>query len=449
MRATLTFLLMLFAWQGPQEGGFEGNWHGTLSVSGTKLRIVLDVRRTNENWSAVLASPDQGISQIAIDEVRVTGSAAKFIIKSGAAELDVTLKGDELVGEWRQGGTNLPVRLSRTRPPPYETREVCWNGGSDGVRLCGTLTLPKSAPRGGILLLSGAGPLDRDSSMFGQRPFFVLADHLTRNGYATLRFDQRGVGRSSGDFAALTTHYRMADALTAVTELAAVVGRDRVGLIGHSEGGLVAAMAAAQKENLAFIVTLNAPGLPARELFLMRAEQLLRAKGAGPSLIAADGAVRLAALREVAAGGTEAEVAGRVRAAMLKALAGVSEDDRKVLGYTTAGIDEMVRFHSSNVAWLRAYLDIDPAPVVARVASPTLIVAGELDAQVPAAVNAYSLMAAKRAGGHSNVDMAILPGVNHILQPAKTGLIQEYAQIETGVAESVLERITRWLLNLR
>ena len=449
MRATLTVLLMLVSPQASPTANLEGVWDGALSVSGTKLRMVLDVRRVDGAWSAILASPDQGVSNIQVNEVRVTGSVVKFAIAAVQGELDCTLDRDELSCEWRQGAMRAPVRFTRNRPPPYDVREVCWAGGSEGVRLCGTLTLPTSAPRGAIVLLSGSGPLDRDSSMFGQRPFFVLADHLTRNGYATLRFDQRGVGRSSGDFAAMTTHHRIGDALTAVAELAAVSRRDRVGLIGHSEGGLVAAMAAAQKENLAFIVTLNAPGLPARELFLMRAEQLLRAKGAGPSLIAADRAVRLAALHEVAAGGTEAEVAGRVRAAMLKALAGVSEDDRKVLGYTTPGIDEMVRFHSSNVAWLRAYLDIDPAPVVARVASPTLIVAGELDAQVPAAANAYSLMAAKRAGRHSNVDMAILPGVNHILQPAKTGQIQEYAQIETGVAEPVLETITRWLLNLR
>jgi pimeloyl-ACP methyl ester carboxylesterase len=205
----------------------------------------------------------------------------------------------------------------------------------------------------------------------------------------------------------------------------------RAGFIGHSEGGLVAALAA---ERASFVILLNAPGLPGRELFRMRAERLARARGLSEELIARDLAVRNAAV-------SPNDIAKRIESA----LAGLSDADRKLLGYDAKGIAEMVAFHTANATWLAAYLHLDPAPVLACVKAPVLVVAGALDQQVPADANAFALAAAKRAGGHANVEIAILPAVNHQLQPAHSGAIAQYAQIEETIAESVLQTVLHWL----
>jgi hypothetical protein len=384
---------------------FAGTYSGVLEVSGTKLRLVLKF----EGGTATLGSPDQSAEEFPADQVTFHGDRVRVVVKKFQAEYAGRVDGDTIDGQWRQPGVALPLRMQRVEkvaklrpqepdgPLPYEATEVCW---TSAVRLCGTLTVPKEPPRIAIVLLAGSGPLDRDGFAFGHRPMLVLADRLTREGFAVLRFDHRA------DYPKSTTHDRAIDAASALAFLRKRY--PRVGFIGHSEGGLVAALAA---ECASFIVMLNAPGLPGRELFRMRAERLARASGRSEEEIA-----RELDLRE-----------------------------RVLDGQQAAGFEELAAFREANATWLSTYFTIDPARVLARVEAPLLIVAGALDQQVPADANAYALAAAKRAGGHTNVEIAVLPGINHQLQTARSGAIAEYTEIEETVAESVLRTVTRWL----
>ncbi len=452
--------LVTGAWAAPAD--IVGDWAGALEIGAVQLHLILHVTRGESGaLRATMDSVDQGANGIPIDVIALQGRALHFEMNALGASYDGTLSddGNELAGDFTQRGTKLPLRLTRTddaaaltpkrpqepKPPyPYASEDVTYSNPAAGVTLAGTLTIPEGkGPHPAVLLISGSGPQDRDESLMGHRPFLVLADHLTRNGIAVLRVDDRGVGKSKGVFAAATTEDFASDVLAGVAYLKTrrEIDPKRIGLIGHSEGGYVAPMVATRSTDVAFIVLLAGPGVPIAVLLREQARLLLEAGGADPAFIDMNERTQERMFEIVRRESDPAAAEPELKAEVDALLAQLPAAQRDAAKASAEGSVTMV-----NSPWFRYLLTYDPARTLRRVKVPVLALNGELDLQVPPAQNLPAIEKALHQGGNEDVETAVLPKLNHLFQTATTGSVSEYRTIEETMSPLALERITTWIL---
>ncbi len=443
------------AGDGPQPtGSVAGNWLGTLTVGGIKLRIVFHISKSDAGWTASIDSPDQGATGLRVDHVDWSDGTVTIVsnqIKgqfSGRPSPD----GTQLTGTWTQGALALPLALHRVdhvdgpparpqtpqRPFPYSEENVTFDDAVAGVTLAGTLTFPKSGgAHPAILLIAGSGPQGRDEVVAGHRVFLVLSDYLTRRGWMVLRYDKRGIGGSNGNYATATTADFANDARAAFAYLRGRKDVDprRVGLVGHSEGGLIAPIVASTDKSVAFIVLIGGPGVTGEKILLAQSEAIGRANGKSEAVLARrkQEAEQVYALLE-----SETDL-GRLKTkltALYDRQFGDNPDERALV---TAQMDALLS------PWFRYFLIFDPKSVLQQVSCPVLALNGALDLQVPAGQNLPMIEAALRSGGNRDFTTQELPGLNHLLQPAKTGSPSEYSVIEQTMAPAALAIIADWI----
>ena len=422
-----------------------GDWHGTMRSATAELRVGLEITaRPGGGYEGRMISPDQSPVWLKLDSLTVENGRLAF----SGARLHGSYEGwwdaaqSAWVGAWTQGQT-LPLVFTRgkveprlrpqtPKPPfPYRGEDVSFDS-APGVRLAGTLTLPEGkGPFPAAVLITGSGAQDRDETIMDHKPFMVLADALTRRGIAVLRTDDRGFARSTGDFAKATTEDFAADAEAAVGYLAGrpEIDAGRIGLIGHSEGGLIGPIVAARDPRVAFVVMLAGPGVPTRELMTAQREAVARTAGLLPEAVARNEAV-----------------IGRVEAALAqgKDAAQAETDAAKVLtdaGMPAAGAAQTVRQLSS--PWFRWFIAYDPRPTLRKLRVPVLALNGDKDVQVVAAQNLPSIREALK--DNPKAEVVELPGLNHLFQTADTGAPSEYARIEETIAPAALGLITDWV----
>ena len=429
----------------PQDpASLAGVWEGRINVGGQSIRIVF---RVDADGNAVMDSPDQGARNIAVDRPVVEGGVVRFVVPviRGQFEGSRSEDGGTLTGVLSQGGAALPLVLTRTAetatlvarpqtptPPfPYRAEEVAFdNPEAPGVRLAATLTLPQGAgPFPAAILVTGTGPQDRDETIEGHKPFAVWADALTRRGVAVLRFDDRGVGRSTGSFPAATQRDFASDVKAAFNWLASRPGIDaaRVGLIGHSEGATFAELAMQEGAGAAWIVALAGPALPGGEIITSQVERIAQASGLPAEAIAYNTAFQRRLMEAVAAHAADAEAArGAVERLLLES------------GRSPAEAAQLATAMSSD--WYRGMVARDPAESLRAIRAPMLAVFGGKDLQVPAEQNAAAVSRHK-----PDAEVVILPGLNHLFQAAQTGLPAEYGQIDSTLDPSVIETVVDWV----
>ena len=439
-----------------------GAWMGSLPLD-IPFRVVLTVRAGGAALSGTMDFPDQNVRGLPLTEARMAGDSLHLRLAPAAVSFaGRLLAGDSIVGVFAQGEQRFPLTFRRptaeqlsglARPqepkPPYPYREEEVRIAADsGIVLAGAVTVPAEAGRHpAVLLLPGSGQLDRDASVAGHRPFLGVADALTRRGFVVLRFAKRGVPPSSGDFASATTADLARDAESAVRYLRrrGDVDAQRVALIGHSEGALVAAMVAGQDSRLAGTVLLGAPGLRGDSLMVMRASALLADRGLPDSIVRRDAALRAAVLRAIIAPGDEATTRARAGAVVEAQLQQLSAAELSELGYSREAWSRGVEVYLDQLAWFRYWFPLDPIPLYGRMHGPVLALYGSLDRQVPAATNAPRVRAAL-AGRNVGSTTEILASVNHQMQTATTGSPDEYGRITETMASVVLDRVVSWLL---
>jgi len=293
-----------------------------------------------------------------------------------------------------------------------------------------------------VVLISGSGPQDRDETIFGHRPFLVLADHLTNRGVAVLRFDDRGVGESEGTFGTATSEDFASDVRAALSYLRSrpEIRPDGMGLMGHSEGGLIAPMVAVEEDDVTFVVMLAGPGVTGEEILYEQGELISAAAGQAPDVIAANRLLQ-ATMFSIVEDHSVSEALPLLEAALRDQLpAGLTED----------GADQFVRGQIAQVnsPWFRFFLTYDPAPALRRVSVPVLALNGSLDLQVPPDQNLPAIRSALEEGGNADITLIELEGLNHLFQPATTGSPTEYVQIETTFDSGALDRISEWVLRV-
>jgi uncharacterized protein len=455
-------LLLTSGCSGGAAKGIEGLWQGTLTVPGGELRVVLHINKgTDGKLTATLDSPDQGARGIAVEECTFRSGKLTLAAKTIGGGYEGTLKNDSTFeGSWKQSGMSMPLQLKRiekleearrpqepSKPYPYKEEEVEFENKTAGFKLAGTLTSPQSGgPFPAVVLITGSGPENRNEEVFGHKPFLVLADYLTRQGIAVLRCDDRGVGKSGGDSKTATTADLATDALAAFEYLKTrkEIDPKRIGLLGHSEGGIIAPLSANQAPDVAFVVLMAGTGLRGDSVIMLQSQLIARAEGADDLALAKNAKVERALLDIAMTGADTAAAAAKMRPLLKQAMAELNQNDSQALKASDQVIDQQVKQVLS--PWFRYFLSYDPKPALMKLKPPVLAVVGEKDVQVAPKENLAAIAAALIEGGNKDVTVKELAGLNHLLQTAKTGGVSEYAKSEETISPTALKVMGDWIL---
>lgn len=433
----------------------EGVWQGALEANGLRLRFQLHVTHDDQKQLlAALDSPDQGIS--GLPAVRVSQKLNVFHFEipvvQGVYEGTLNAAKSLISGNWTQGGITHNLNFQRSdqlvellrpqtpkKPYPYREEEVTFDNAKAQVSLAGTLTLPSGqGPLPAAILIAGSGPHDRDEDVAGHRPFLVLADHLTRKGIAVLRYDKRGIGKSTGNFDQATTEDFASDAAAALDYLKSrkEINVKKMGLIGHSEGGLIAPMIASRTSDVAWVVLLAAPGLKGEQIMLLQSELILKAAGFDDERIAK---ARDFSLQSYALARKERDP--EVLETKLTELVD-STGMSTTLPPTT--LKPQAKLMTS--AWFRFFLDYDPMPALKKTQCPVLALNGDKDLQIASKENLAQIEKALQEGGNKDFETHELAGLNHLFQHAPTGSPIEYGGIQETFAPEALTFVSDWIL---
>jgi pimeloyl-ACP methyl ester carboxylesterase len=432
----------------------EGVWQGALETTGMRLRFQLHVSHDDKkHLVAALDSPDQGINGLPATKVEEKQSAFHFEIPLVNVTYDGTINtahntiagiftqsGEPQKLDFRRGDELLELRRPQNpvKPYPYREEEIAFSNAQDHVSLAATLTIPSGpGPFPATILICGSGPNDRDEAMAGHKLFLVLADHLTRKGFAVLRYDKRGIGKSTGNYAEATAEDFAADTEAAIAYLKSrkEIDTKKIGLLGHSEGGVIAPMVAARSHDVAWVVLLAGPGVKGENIVLRQSELIERTAGIDEAQIQKSLTFDLhvyALLRK-----EKDPAALEARLNELVNSTGMNDS------MAPAALQAQLR--RVNSPWFRFFLDYDPVPALEQTKCPVLALNGEKDLQVPAKDNLPVINKALAAGGNTDFETAEMPGLNHLFQHCLTGSPTEYGAIEETIAPGALERITEWM----
>ncbi len=440
----------------PEDAKFpvEGLWQGALEKNGLRLRFQLHVAHdSNGELIAALDSLDQFVSGLPAAKVSQKDAIFHFEVPALTSSYEGTLDTtkNKISGEWSQSEikdkldfkrSDQPLELRRpqnpAKPYPYREEEVTFSNRPAGVTLAGTLTMPQGpGPFAAAVLIAGSGPQDRDESIANHRPFLVLSDYLTRKGIAVLRYDKRGVGQSTGSTEMATTMDFAADAQCAVAYLKSRKEIDpaRIGLIGHSEGAMIAPALAASSHDLPWIVLLGAPATKGEDTLLNQSDLIARAGGLSDAQVLASLNFDKQAYDLVQNEEDSAALTGK-----LKALVKESGLDAAL---PPPALEAQLRMMTS--PWFRFFLSYDPLPDLKKTKCPVLALYGDKDLQVPPKINLPMLQKAFEDGGNRQADVKQLPELNHLFQHAYTGSPTEYAAIDETFSPDALKIIAEWL----
>ncbi len=444
----------------PAAATVVGHWEGAITIMGTQLAIKVDFTTGTQGLAATIDIPQQGVKALPLSNVGYRAPELHFELPAGPglATFDGEVKGDEITGVFAQAGVTGEFRLKRgaaaaatpslEAPPPYRAEEVNFAGPAGTI--AGTITVP---PAGGahpaVLLITGSGPQNRDEEIFGFKPFRLIADHLTRNGIVVLRCDDRGVGGTTAKAAGATTADFAADALAGVAFLKTrpEVDVKRIGLLGHSEGGIVAPLAAVRSTDVAFIVLVSGMGVTGERILLDQADLIGRAEGATEADRIKEAALQRRIFQAVRSGAGWDEVKADARQAALERLKAMPAKQQQAIGDLGAYADRMVagQLAMAQSPWFKYFIDYDPATTLAKVRCPVLALFGEKDLQVPAESNRTAIVEALARGGNRDVTAKVLPGANHLYQQAGSGSPSEYPTLSKQFVPGFLETISAWI----
>lgn len=435
----------------------DGAWKGEINVAGQVIGIQLNFK----GQGGTIDIPAQGARDLRMENFSAQANQVKFemLPKPRTATFTGTVEGDKMSGAFEQAGVkgiwNATREAAAASAPTanvakgYKDEEITFQNGQ--YTLAGTLSIPDGAgPHPGIVLISGSGAQNRDEEIFGFKPFAILADALAGKGIAVLRYDDRGIGGSTTGEADDTSETFAKDVEAAYDYLKTrpEINPKKIGLLGDSEGGIIAPMVAVEKGDVAFLVLLAGPGLPGKELLVEQVGAIVKAQGADQATIDQ----QMAEEKRVIAAVLTGQGLDQVRAdlvAQTKAAAGkLPEEQRKQLGDLDQWAQKTVdaQLAAMEGAWMKFFLTHDPAPVLEKVHAPVLALFGGKDVQVPAATNEPAVKAALEKGGNKDVTTRVFQDANHLFQAAQTGSPAEYATLKPEFAPGVVDTITNWVV---
>ncbi|MFK7776129.1 MAG: alpha/beta hydrolase family protein [Saprospiraceae bacterium] len=440
-----------------------GDWNGALEVQGMQLRIVFHITEDGENLKATMDSPDQGANGIPVDKVTRSGKELTIEMPKMGIKYTSTLNedGTEIEGTFNQGPMSFPLKMTRekvakkelVRPQEpktfaYEQEEVKFENPKGGHHLAGTLTIPPGGKfEEVVILITGSGPQDRNEELLGHKPFLVLSDHFTKRGIAVLRYDDRGVAKSTGTFKGSTSRDFADDANAAVSFLKKrkdMTGK-KIGLCGHSEGGMIAPIVASENTDVDFIVLLAGPGINIPDLMKLQTDKISEAEGVDENMRTLN-----AVIIENAFGFLH-ENKGMNKDELRNGLTKILSDGFESLPAAEREGEDKEEFMEGELAmmlddWFLYFMQFDPTDYLTKVKCPVLAVNGELDLQVTSKENLEGISNSLAKAGNKNVTIKEFKSLNHLFQIAETGAPSEYAKLEETFNENAMKFVSDWIL---
>ena len=463
---TIFIVIMLQSTESYAEDSVAGHWEGHIEISNHRpIAVKVDLAINGTDWSGTINIPTQSGKDFPLSDILVEKNDGNVSVSfsihgvQGNPTFDGQLQGGVISGTFSQYEKSIKFHLSREfvtnlvrpqepKPPfPYQIEEVIFQ--SDFVNLAGTLTIPSGkGPFPAVLLISGSGLQDRDQTVYGHKPFWVLADYLTRAGVAVLRVDDAGFGKSTPHPSPPTTMDLATDAEAGVLYLKQDQRISSVGLIGHSEGGMIAAIVSSRRDDISFVVLLAGPGVPGTELLLKQNERIFAIEGIPDE----HKQVLLNLLNQLFTILTSDMTEDEHRQKVIEIITEIVRKEIEVKGGSVSQEDEkqiiQERVEESLTPWMYYFLAFDPGPVLEAIQAPVLALNGDLDVQVDAEQNLTAIAKALEKGGNRNVTIHRLPKHNHLFQHANTGLVSEYDVIEETISPKVLNLIRDWVLSV-
>lgn len=418
---------------------------------------MFHVEKNDTVYCTKMDSPNQGAFGLSTSGT----SFADGKIEIDASGLGITYSGtlanDSIAGTFKQGGLTLPLTLKKgetpqlnrpqePKPPyPYISENVTFENKPAEITLAGTLTLPDSTGTfPAVVLIAGSGPNDRDETVMGHKPFLVLADFLTRNGFAVLRYDKRGIGQSKGDYANAITDDFASDAEAAAVFLRSQTHIDakRIALVGHSEGGIIAPMVAAKNNTIAAVVLMAGMGVKGAELMVEQNKAMMESQRIEPETIARI----LPELKKIFESLAAWKATENNRTALQSDLTSVW-DKMPVMWQLKNKKEQYVRssYHAMTSPWYRNFMALNPAVYLEKVKCPVFALNGEKDQQVNAAQNLHAIEESLNKSGNKHYSVKTYPQLNHLFQECETGSVDEYVKIEQTLSPEALSDILDWL----
>lgn len=462
MKKIFTIIILIINYQISSSQEITGTWNGVLKVQGMQLRLVFKVTKFENGYSSTMDSPDQGAKNIPVTNTTFENSKVKFEVTNAKIEYNGELSDNKIVGTFKQGSQEFPMNLSKnalekeilkrpqepTKPYSYYSEDVTFQNTKANISLSGTLTLPKkNGFFPSVILITGSGPQNRNEELLGHKPFLVISDYLTKKGIAVFRYDDRGIGDSKGDFKTATTADFATDVESAIAYLQTrkEINKNKIGLVGHSEGGLIASIVASKSKDISFIILLAGTGIQGDKLLLLQQELISKANGTSEADIKKSNQTNAKLIEMVVQSNNNQKLKTDLTNLMNETL----KNDTSVEIPNGLTKEEFISMQVNQISspWMRYFIKFNPAISLGKIKCPILAVNGEKDLQVPPNENLTAIKNASTIGGNKNVTVKEFPNLNHLFQECITGLPNEYAEIEQTFSPIVLAEITKWILN--
>ncbi len=429
----------------------EGYWKGEIDLGTLKLEMAFDIKAIENGYSATLDVPAQGAFDVPVDETTFQEGQLQLTMMAMDANYSGTPKDGVIEGEFTQRGMTFPLNLVKAekkeqkkaraqdpQPPfDYHIEEVTFVNEKEGNTLAGTLTIPEGAgPFPAMVLVSGSGQQNRDEELMNHRPFWVIADYCARHGIAVLRYDDRGIGGSTGEVENATSMDFSYDAEAAFDYLRnrKEINATKVGILGHSEGGVINFMVAARRPEVAFLVSLAGPSVNGIEVLKEQQKAILRASGMTEEAVQFNCNTNAQMFDIIEASSSREEADSLLRQQL------------KGWGYNEELTEQTVGQMSS--PWMYYFLKYDPKEAIAKTKCPALLLNGSKDLQVIASQNLTGYEKIIAEYGKTNLTLRELPDLNHLFQHCETGSPNEYFEIEETISTEVLEMIVGFVKSL-
>lgn len=454
MKKTLTLIIAIITTFSAIAQELCGSWTGKLSVGQNTLNVVFNIAKDKDNkLTCTMDSPDQNVKGIPAEIESADGNKVKISISAIMAMFEGEMKDGKLKGIFSQSGMSFPLEMTpgkveRNRPQtpkqpyPYKTEEVTFSNTEDNATLSGTLAYPvgydkmKKSAVPIVVMVSGSGLQDRNEEIFEHKPFLVIADFLARNGIASLRYDDRGIGKSKGDAANATTENFMKDALAALEYVRQTKNFGKTGILGHSEGGCIAFMAAANGK-ADFIISMAGTGVRGDSILMEQNLMLLKMSGYTDNMCSGYAKVLRGVYDFIISKNTTADAKSTVKEIAAKAGVNLPE----------AATDNMAKTIEMNNPWLNYFIAFDPQPSIAKAKCPVMAINGSSDTQVIASTNIGSIE--KLLPKNKKNMVKTYNGLNHLFQHCTTGSVSEYGKIEETISPEVLNDIAKWIQSVK
>jgi len=452
MKNNLLIILFLFPFLGISQS-IKGNWEGELVIQNFNLPLIFHIDSTQNGLTATMDSPKQGAKGIPTSQISFKENTLKIEISQIKFEYTGKLISSETIqGSLTQRGQTFPIELKKqkgdlkpdkkpqdpTTPFSYNSEEVTFTNPNGGHQLAGTFTFPTTNKKyKTIILISGSGPQNRDEELLGHKPFLVLSDYLTKQGYAVLRYDDRGVGKSTGNFATATSMDFATDVEAAKNYLKNRNEVESIGLMGHSEGGMIAPIVASRNSDIAFIILLAGPGTPIKELLLDQFELIAKVNKTSTK----DILERKKFNAKVFDLFIQQKDTNYIKNEIIS-------EQKKMMGDQYDEEQALMIYNKTNSPWFRYFLTFDPKVYLSQVKCPVLAINGSVDLQVPSEKNLNAIKEILTQSGNTNFKTIELKKLNHLFQKSETGNPTENGILDETFSPKAMRTTTEWLKNL-